>query len=114
MHNAGSPVLLFASVHCAAATENFLALEHHNADTTYYDDLVDGVPKPLLGKDGSVAVPNGPGLGFELNEAAIKDMLRRRGRDPQKEFFAPTEEWNQERANDRLWSMRGRDDGVRG
>ena len=106
MHNAGSPVLLFASVHCAAATENFLALEHHNADTSYYDDLVDGVPKPLVGKDGFVAVPNGPGLGFELNEAAVKDMLRRRGRDPQKEFFPPTDEWNQERANDRLWSLR--------
>jgi L-alanine-DL-glutamate epimerase-like enolase superfamily enzyme len=33
MHMAGSPVCLFGSVHCAAATENFLALEHHDVDT---------------------------------------------------------------------------------
>ena len=32
MHMAGNPVTLFANIHCAAATENFLVLEHHNVD----------------------------------------------------------------------------------
>ena len=104
MHMAGSPVGLMASVHCAATAENFLALEFHDCDTPYYDDLVEGLPKPLVGKDGFAAVPNKPGLGIELNEQAVKDMLRRSGQDPQKVFFPPTDEWNRERSGDRLWS----------
>jgi L-alanine-DL-glutamate epimerase-like enolase superfamily enzyme len=116
MHMAGSPVLLFGSAHCAAATENFLVMEHHNVDAAYYDDLVKGVAKPIVGKDGFVQVPDGPGLGFELNEEAVKDAIRRRNRDPQQEFFPPSDQWNQERSHDRLWSMRrgGGGDGVTG
>jgi L-alanine-DL-glutamate epimerase-like enolase superfamily enzyme len=104
MHMAGSPVALFASVHCAAATENFLVLEHHGADIPTYDDLIDGVPKPLVDKEGFVAVPDGPGLGVTLNEEAIKEAIRRSGQDPEKLFFPPTEEWNRERSHDRQWS----------
>jgi L-alanine-DL-glutamate epimerase-like enolase superfamily enzyme len=104
MHMAGSPLLMFASAHCAAATENFLALEHHDADTTYYENLVDGVPKPFVGKDGFVQVPNGPGLGISLNEEAIKEAIRRDGKEPDKLYFPPTEEWNKERSHDRPWS----------
>jgi L-alanine-DL-glutamate epimerase-like enolase superfamily enzyme len=100
MHMAGSPVTLFASVHCAAATENFLVMEHHNVDDAWYDEVVTGVPKPLMGPDGCIPVPDGPGLGFELNEDAIRSQLE----DPAKEYFAPTPEWDRERAWDRLWS----------
>jgi L-alanine-DL-glutamate epimerase-like enolase superfamily enzyme len=105
MHMAGSPVLLFASAHCAAATENFLVMEHHDVDTPGYDDLLEGVPKPILNSNGFVQVPNGPGLGIELSEEAIQDGIRRRGGDPQQEFFPPTEQWNRERSHDRLWSF---------
>jgi L-alanine-DL-glutamate epimerase-like enolase superfamily enzyme len=105
LHMAGSPVLLFASVHAAAATENFLALECHDVDTSYYEDLVAGVPKPFVGKDGFVAVPDGPGLGITLNEEAIKEVLRRNGLEPEKAYFPPTDMWNQERSHDRTWSM---------
>lgn len=104
MHMAGSPVLLSASVHCAAATENFLVMEYHDVDTPYYDDLVEGVPKPIVGEDGFVRVPDGPGLGVELSEEAVKDAIRRRGRDPKREFFPPTPQWDRERSHDRLWS----------
>ena len=103
MHMAGSPVGLFGSVHCAAATENFLALEHHDVDTPWYDDLVNGVPKPIL-KDGFVQVPDGPGFGIELSEEAIKEGMRKRRWDIEKLFFRKTDEWNDERSNDRLWS----------
>ena len=37
----------------------------------------------------------------ELNEDFIKGMLK----DPKKEYFAPTPEWDNERAWDRLWSF---------
>jgi len=105
MHMAGSPLALFASVHCAAATENFLVLEHHAADIPYYDDLIDGVTKPIVDKDGFVPVPDGPGLGLTLNEEAIKALLRRQGQDPEKLYFPATEEWNKERSYDRTWSL---------
>jgi len=105
MHMAGSPVLLFASVHCAAATENFLVMECHDADTPYYGDLVDGVPKPLVGSNGLIQVPDGPGLGIELNEQAVKDAIRKRGGDADQEYFPPTPQWNRERSLDRLWSF---------
>lgn len=105
MHMAGSPVLLFASVHCAAATENFLVLECHDVDTPHYEDLVEGVEKPFVGKTGFVEVPNGPGLGITLNEEAVKEMIRRQGRDPEKLYFPPTDEWDKERSHDRQWSL---------
>lgn len=35
MHMAGSPICFMANVHCAAATQNFLSLEHHSVDTPW-------------------------------------------------------------------------------
>src|SRR5690606_33947154 len=40
MHQAGTPVSFMANVHCAAATENFLSLEHHSVDVPWWEDLV--------------------------------------------------------------------------
>ena len=51
MHFAGTPVSFMANVHCAAATENFLALEHHSLEVPWWEDLVTGSPKPIV-KDG--------------------------------------------------------------
>jgi L-alanine-DL-glutamate epimerase-like enolase superfamily enzyme len=98
MHMANSPVSAFASVHVAAATENFLVLENHSVDVPAWGDIVDGVEKPIINK-GHIAVPEGPGLGFRLNEEALKKLLREPG------YFDPTPQWdNKERINDRLWS----------
>jgi hypothetical protein len=76
-------------------------MEHHNVDDKWYDDLVDGVEKPLIDTEGFVKVPNKPGLGIELNEEAIKKMLK----NPEKEYFPPTDMWNNEQSWDRLWSF---------
>ena len=51
IHMAGSPVSTMAAVHCAAATENFIALEHHFADLPYWSDFVTGVPGAII-QDG--------------------------------------------------------------
>lgn len=99
MHMAGNPVTLFANIHCAAATENFLVLEHHNVDDEWYDTLVEGVPKPIVQADGHIPVPDGPGLGIKLNEEAIKENISDGG------YFEPTPEWDDERSSDRLWSF---------
>jgi L-alanine-DL-glutamate epimerase-like enolase superfamily enzyme len=98
MHFAGTPVSCMANVHCAAATNNFLALENHSVDVPWWSDLVNGVDKPIVNK-GFIKVPNGPGLGITLNEEAVKQHLLNPNR-----YFEPTEEWNNERSWDRLWS----------
>jgi len=98
MHFAGTPVSFMANLHCAAATENVMVLEHHSVDVGWWEDLVTGVEKPLH-KDGFARVPEGPGLGIELNLDVVKEHLERG-----QELFAPTDEWNRERSNDRLWS----------
>ncbi len=100
MHMAGSPIAALASVHCAAAAENFLVLENHSVDTPVWNDLIEGLPNPLI-QDGYIQVPETPGLGFsDLNEAVVREHLN--PDDPG--YFEPTDSWNQERSHDRLWS----------
>jgi L-alanine-DL-glutamate epimerase-like enolase superfamily enzyme len=98
MHFAGTPVSCMASIHCAAATENFLVLENHSVDVPWWDSLVEGIEKPILNR-GYIKVPNGPGLGITLNDEAVKQHLK-----PGTKFFAPTPEWDNEKSADRLWS----------
>ncbi len=98
LHIAGSPISFMASVHCAAATENFLVLENHSVDVPWWDDLVNGPEKPIINK-GFVKVPDSPGLGISsLSEEVIKQHLAEPG------YFEPTTDWDKERSNDRLWS----------
>lgn len=98
LHFAGSPISFMANVHCAAATQNVMALEHHSLDIPWWEDLVTGPEKPMV-KAGFVKVPDRPGLGVELNESVVREHLA-----PGESYFAPTDEWNRERSNDRLWS----------
>jgi L-alanine-DL-glutamate epimerase-like enolase superfamily enzyme len=95
MHFAGSPISFMANVHCAAATENFVALEHHSLDVPWWGDLV--TPAPVIEK-GFAIVPDRPGLGVEPNPEVIKLHLKEPG------YFEPTPEWDKERSWDRLWS----------
>jgi L-alanine-DL-glutamate epimerase-like enolase superfamily enzyme len=101
MHMAGSPVCFMANVHCAAATQNFLALEHHNIDTPWWEDLVKMTgSQPLINK-GFANVPlDSPGLGIELNEDTIRKHLNPKTNG----YFEPTPEWNEIHSHDRLWS----------
>jgi L-alanine-DL-glutamate epimerase-like enolase superfamily enzyme len=98
LHCAASPVGSMASVHCAAATQNFLVMENHAQEVPFWEDLVDGIDKPIVNK-GYITVPDKPGLGITLNEAACKQHLAEPG------WFEPTTQWdNIGRPNDRLWS----------
>ena len=52
-------------------------------------------------ENGFIKVPEKPGLGFdELNE----EVLRAHINPNIPGYFEPTEEWNKEFANDRIWS----------
>ena len=99
MHMAGTPISTMAAVHCAAATENFIALEHHFTDVPFWGDFIDGLPKPII-QNGYIPVPEAPGLGFTLTEEAVKEYLIPEDRG----FFEPTPQWDTERSWDRLWS----------
>ncbi len=98
MHFAGTPVSMMANVHCAAATQNFIALEHHSVDIPWWEDLVVGIDKPIV-QDGHITVPDRPGLGIELNEDVVKEHMKKGTK-----YFAPTDEWNTIDSADRLWS----------
>ena len=98
LHHASSPVTFMGCVHAAAATENFIALEHHSVDNPWWEDLVTGLDKPFV-QEGYVRVPEKPGVGVELNEEVVKEHLREG-----EELFAPTDEWNERRSWDRQWS----------
>jgi L-alanine-DL-glutamate epimerase-like enolase superfamily enzyme len=100
MHQAGTPVSFMANVHCAAATQNFLALEHHSVDLPWWESLVKMTDGNPIIKKGFAPVPSSPGLGIELNEEVLKQHLHPKD----KSFFAPTEEWNEKRSHDRTWS----------
>jgi len=98
MHFAGSPVSCMANVHCAAATQNFLTLENHSLDVPWWNDLVEGIEKPIIQR-GYIKVPEKPGLGVTLNEDAVRQHLM-----PGAGYFEPTTQWDQEKSWDRLWS----------
>ena len=99
LHMAATPIATMASVHCAAATHNFLALECHAVDYPPWNTLVTGLPNPIV-QNGSIRVPDTPGLGGDLDEDAIKAHI-----DPELPgYFEPTDAWSAERVNDRLWS----------
>jgi L-alanine-DL-glutamate epimerase-like enolase superfamily enzyme len=98
MHFAGTPISFMANAHCAAATWNFVALEHHSVEVPWWEDLVTGIDKPL-NKDGFVHVQETPGLGIELNPDVVKEhLVEGEG------YFEPTPEWDEIRTWDRLWS----------
>lgn len=98
LHHASSPVSFMGCVHTAAATENFVALEHHSVDNPWWEDLVTGIEGPMV-REGYVMVPEKPGVGVELNEEVVKEHLKKG-----EELFAPTEEWDARRSWDRQWS----------
>lgn len=103
MHFAGTPVSFMANVHCAAATQNALALEVPNqiVDNPWWPNLVKMVGKQPLYTKGFANVPDdAPGLGVDLNDEEMKKHLHKE--DPS--YFDPTPQWNEMRSYDRLWS----------
>jgi L-alanine-DL-glutamate epimerase-like enolase superfamily enzyme len=87
IHFAGSPVACMASVHMISTLKDFVAMENHAVDIPWWGDLVDGVPKPII-QNGYIRVPDKPGIGVELNEAACKEHLRVPG------YFEPTTQYD--------------------
>jgi gluconate/galactonate dehydratase len=75
-HNISSPVGTLTSAHFCAAIPNFLVLEFHASDVPFWNDLVEGIPKPII-QNGSIQLPDKPGLGVKLNEEVARKYARR-------------------------------------
>jgi len=99
MHFAGTPISCMANVHCAAATQNFLAMENHSLDVPWWSSLVQEYAKTPIVNHGWIEVPDRPGLGITLNEDVVRQHLA-----PGTGYFEPTPEWDHEHSWDRLWS----------
>jgi L-alanine-DL-glutamate epimerase-like enolase superfamily enzyme len=97
LHSAGTPVGHMAAVHCAAATQNCLALEHHHIDDAWWEEMVTSPARPIVDR-GFIRVPEAPGLGVVLNEDVVRKLVKRGG------YFEPTPQWDNEQSHDRLWS----------
>ena len=101
MHQAGTPVSFMANVHCAAATQNFLALEHHSVDLPWWENMVKTTDGRKLITKGFANVPlMAPGLGIELNDEEVKKHLHPKDNS----YFGPTPDWDEKRSHDRVFS----------
>lgn len=90
-HNVGGPVSTAAALHLAACTPNFKIQEHFNDFAEeWVKAAAPGNPEVI---DGSFALPQGPGLGVQLNEDVIREH-------PQQKIFFNlfTENWHRRQA----------------
>jgi L-alanine-DL-glutamate epimerase-like enolase superfamily enzyme len=71
-HNMSSPITAVAGAHVCATLPNFLAFEYHSRNIPLWSSMLD-VKDPI--RDGYITVPEGPGLGIELDEVAISTHL---------------------------------------
>ena len=71
-HNPLGPVSLAACLQVDATTPNFLIQEFPSLDDGA--DLGVGIlTTPFCLEDGSITVPNGPGLGIEVDEDGVRE-----------------------------------------
>jgi len=72
-HNLSSPVGAMATAQACATIPNAFAMEWHAREVPWWDDLTIG-DRTLI-QDGTIAIPEAPGLGIELDESELNDRL---------------------------------------
>ena len=94
LHCASSPIGMMANVHTAATIKEFISLECHTIEMPWVDDLVKGIPKPMI-SNGVIKVPDTPGLGIEfLDEVAEKYLRESKYLSYNPGLFNPTPEFD--------------------
>ena len=76
-HNGCSPVGTIASAHACMAIKSFIALESDSVELSYWKDIIQR-SKPIY-KDGTLEVPEKPGLGIALNEEVCREYPAKLG-----------------------------------
>src|SRR4051812_26095477 len=74
-HCIASPIGTIAAAHVATAIPNFLALEWHGMSVPFWEDLAAGWDGKVI-ENGRIRVPDGPGLGVELNLDVAREYAR--------------------------------------
>ena len=74
LHNVGTIVLTFANANFAAGIQNFYRSESALGRPTHYVEKMAAGNPPVV-KDGLLQLPDGPGLGLDLNMDFIKSIL---------------------------------------
>ncbi len=72
-HNVSSPLGMMAACHTMASVPNFLVLEFHGREISWWNDLCES-DTPFI-ENGWMAVSDQPGLGVELNDEVAKSLL---------------------------------------
>lgn len=72
-HNVSSPLGMMAACHVVASVPNFLVLEFHGREISWWEDLCEG-DKPFI-RSGWMHVSDRPGIGVELNDRVAKSLL---------------------------------------
>jgi galactonate dehydratase len=80
-HNPMGPISLAAGLQLAASIPNFLAQDQVTLGEGYLKHPF------VLQKDGTVMIPQGPGLGIELDEEKIKEKLGHDWKNPEAYHF---------------------------
>jgi galactonate dehydratase len=75
-HNPMGPISLAAGLQLAASIPNFLCQEQVSLGEGY-------IKNPFKVRNGYVELPTGPGLGIELDDAAMVDKIGHDWRDPE-------------------------------
>ena len=75
LHCASSPIGVMANVHTAATIKEFISLESHTIEMPWVNDLVSGIPHPII-QNGVIPVPDSPGLGIEFIDEVAEKYLR--------------------------------------
>lgn len=70
-HSVGLSVALAAGLHVAAAVERLAVFEYQPTSTEVGNRIL---AKPLHPRPDGFAVPDGPGLGIEVDEAAVREL----------------------------------------
>lgn len=101
IHMAESPIACLAAIHTAAAMHNVLAAEYHSVEIPWWKDMVKLYDDTPIMENGFYNVPNSPGLGIEsLNEELLSQHIN----SDIPGMWEPTDQWNREFSNDRIWS----------
>jgi len=71
-HNMSSTITAIAAAHICSTIPNFLALEYHSHNIPLWGTMLD-IKDPI--RQGYITVPDGPGLGIQLDEPEIAACL---------------------------------------
>lgn len=103
VHMAETPIGAMAAANvCAAAGDNFMAMEYHANDVPWWNDMVKNWNRPLV-ENGWIDVKklDRPGLGIEeLNDDVLKEHIN----PARPGMWEDTSAWDKEWAHDRIWS----------